>query len=693
VSPGANGGGPGGLPDAYTALEALLEISSDGILLTDLQGRVVAWNRRLLDLWRVPAELQASPTVQSLTPHAAGQLRGDIPPRVRELCRDPEASGHALLEFLDGRVFEAYTRPQRRDGQVVGRAWSFVDVSENRLMDAVLRRGEERYALAAEGASEALWEWDLESDELVFSSRGMEMMGADRTAVPRSGAAWMEWVHPADAPGFRARVEAHCAGETEYLLSEHRTRHARDGYRWTRVRGVAVRDAAGHALRMAGSQADVTEIRGAEERLRRDELTGLINRAAFVERVGAALREGSGGAVVIVDLDSFQLFNDSLGPAAGDALLSAVAERLRRAVGPGDAVARLGGDEFGVLLDDPDPLAAGLRFADAVRRELAAPVRVAGRELFTTACIGIAPARRGEAPEDALRDATIAVNRARAAGPGRHETFDPSMREQPLARLRLAGDLRRAIEHGELSLVWQPIAVLESGRIVGFEALVRWTHPTLGLLSPAEFIPVAEETGLIIPLGEWVLGEACRQAARWRAEHGAGAPGVAINVSARQLAGHALAQQVRDALRATGIPGDALRLEITESLLAADLPRVSALLAEIKETGVGISVDDFGTGYSSLAYLHRFPADMLKIDRSFVAGIGVARESAEIVRTILALGRSLGMRVVAEGVETQEQRDALRSFGCELEQGYLLSRPLPLAAADALIRAAAVGTG
>ncbi|MBV9108283.1 MAG: EAL domain-containing protein, partial [Gemmatimonadetes bacterium] len=608
-------------------------------------------------------------------------------PRIRELCDDPCAVGHALLEFTDGRVFEAYTRPQRRGGQVVGRAWSFVDVSETRLVEAVLRRGEERYALAAQGASEALWEWDLESDDLLFSSRGEEILGTDPAGLPRSGAAWLAWVHPDDAAAFRARILAHCAGETDHLLSEHRTRDGRGGWRWTRVRGVAVRDGQGHALRMAGSQADVSEIRGAEERLRRDELTGVMNRAAFVERVAAALSVPDAAcAVAMVDLDSFRLFNESLGPGAGDALLAAVADRLRRAAGPGRAVARLGADEFGVLLEDGNAYDAGARFAETVRRELAAAFRVAGRELFVTASVGVAPAGPGSAAEDVVRDATIAVHRAKGAGPGRHETFHPSMREQPLARLRLAGDLRQALSRGELFLVYQPLVSLATGAIPGFEALLRWNHPTLGLLPPAEFIPVAEETGLIVALGEWVLGEACRQAARWRAEHGAGAPGVSVNVSARQLAQPGLAAQVRDTLREAGLPGDALRLEVTESLLAADLPRISALLAEIREMGVGISVDDFGTGYSSLAYLHRLPADMLKIDRSFVAAMGAGRESGEIVRTILALGRTLGMRVVAEGVETPEQRQALQALGCDLAQGYLFSRPLSVAQADALLR-------
>jgi diguanylate cyclase (GGDEF)-like protein/PAS domain S-box-containing protein len=680
---------PAGLPDALSALEAMLEISSDGVLLTDRAGRVVAWNRRLLDLWRVPPALERDPEPGALLAHAATQMadRGALPARVRELCADPEASGHALLEFADGRVFEAYTRPQRRSGRVVGRAWSFVDVSENRLVEAVVRRGEERYRLAAEGASEALWEWDLGTDELHLSPRGLELLGTDPAGAPRSGTAWAAWIHPDDAAAFRARVEAHCAGETDHLLSEHRTRHARGGYRWTRVRGVAVRDAGGRALRMAGSQADVTEIRGNEERLRRDALTGLMHRAAFLERAAGVLRGGAPAAVLVVDLDSFQLFNESLGPAAGDALLAAAADRLRASVGPGDAVARLGGDEFGVLLEGATAAAAD-GVAEGVRRALSPPFRLDGRDLFATACVGLALARPGDAAEDALRDATIALHRAKALGPGRHQRFDPAMREQPLARLRLAGDLRHALAHDELFLAYQPIVELATGTVRGFEALVRWRHPSLGLLSPAEFISVAEETGLIVPLGEWVMGEACRQAARWREEHGPTAPGVAINVSARQLAHPELAAQVRAALRAAGLPPAGLRLEVTESLLATDLPRVSALLGELKAEGVGISVDDFGTGYSSLAYLHRLPADTLKVDRSFVLRMGAGRESTEIVRTILALGRSLGMRVVAEGVETPAQRAALEALGCEQAQGYLFSPAVAGAAADALVRRA-----
>jgi diguanylate cyclase (GGDEF)-like protein/PAS domain S-box-containing protein len=434
---------------------------------------------------------------------------------------------------------------------------------------------------------------------------------------------------------------------------------------------------------------DVTARRAMEERLRHealhDPLTGLPNRRLLMERLSAALdrgrRRGGGTALLFIDLDRFKLVNDSLGHPVGDRLLAAVAERLRGAVREGDTVARLGGDEFAVLLDGAPGAEGARRTAETIHRALCAPVPLDGFEVFTSASIGIAVSGAGaDGPDALLRGADAAMHRARAAGPGRCEVYDGAMHARALARLRMETDLRRALDRGEVTAHYQPIVSLATGRVCGVEALARWRHPERGWVRPDEFVPAAEETGLILDLGRVVLAEACRRAGGLSAAHPGGLH-VSVNLSVKQLAQADLVEQVRRTLDESGMDPARLRLEVTESVLVENPAAAAATLERLRALGPRVLMDDFGTGYSSLSALHRLPLDGLKVDRSFVQAMGQDGRAGQVVASVLALARGLGLEVVAEGIERPDQLAGLRLLGCDAGQGFLFS---PAADADAL---------
>jgi diguanylate cyclase (GGDEF)-like protein len=450
---------------------------------------------------------------------------------------------------------------------------------------------------------------------------------------------------------------------------------------------------------------DISERQALEGRLRHlafhDSLTGLPNRVLLEDRiahaVSAAPRRGRGLAVAFLDLDDFKLVNDSLGHAAGDQLLGTVAQRLRASVREGDTVARLGGDEFAILIEDVDDVHAVVELAERIFAALRRPIAVGGKEIYVHASVGIAldaaaalaPAHQAERSLDLLRDADIAMYAAKARGKDCYELFDLEMHRAALERLDHKVELERGIENAEFELHYQPIVVLDSRRVAGVEALVRWRHPRRGLVQPAEFIPLAEETNLIVPLGGWVLREACTQLAGWRAALGDRAPRyVSVNVAGSQLDQPGFVDEVHRALDESGLDPRALMLELTESSLIEDTGRNALRLQQLRGLGVRIAVDDFGTGYSSLSYLRRFPMDVLKIDRSFTGGLTPGGPSS-LVAAIIAMGDSLELTVVAEGVEDGEQLDRLRTLQCPLGQGFLFSRPLDRDGLEALLEAGA----
>jgi diguanylate cyclase (GGDEF)-like protein/PAS domain S-box-containing protein len=442
---------------------------------------------------------------------------------------------------------------------------------------------------------------------------------------------------------------------------------------------------------------DITKRRVAEDRMAHaalhDALTRLPNRALFIDHLQHAIartkrHEDYLFAVLFLDLDRFKLLNDSFGHVVADQLLVAIARKLELCVRPEDIVARLGGDEFTLLLDDIKDTSDATRVANRIHKELAAPFNLSGQEVFTTASIGITlSSQRYDRPEDCLRDADTAMYRAKALGKARHEIFDKSMHERVIALLKLETDLRRALERGEFRLHYQPIVVLETGQIIGFEALVRWQHPERGLVAPVEFIAVAEETGLIIPIGRWILHEACRQMRAWQAQFSATPPlAISVNLSSKQFSQPDLIEQVKHILEETGLDASSLKLEITESVVMENAAAATVMLFQLRDLGVKLYIDDFGTGYSSLSHLHHFPFDTLKIDRSFVSRMSTEDGDLEIARTIVGLAHNLHMEVMAEGVETAEQLTQLKALHCEYGQGYLFSKPMETTAAGALLR-------
>jgi len=413
-----------------------------------------------------------------------------------------------------------------------------------------------------------------------------------------------------------------------------------------------------------------------------DSLTGLPNRAMFTELLKAEIESSKRTeqhlfAVLFLDLDRFKNINDSLGHTYGDLLLVAFAERLEKVLRPVDTLARFGGDEFAILLSGIADTTDAVRVAERIQSELTQPFDLKRNSQFATSSIGIALSSSGyDRPEDILRDADIAMYRAKENGKARYEMFDSGMHARAVSRLQLESDLRHAVEQKQFAVYYQPIIALETGRLAGFEALVRWNHPRRGIVSPVDFIPVAEETGLIVPIGQFVLEEACKKVREWQINSpGQRALSLSVNLSARQVAQTDLLQRIKGALDQSKLSAHHLKLEITESVVMENAEAAAQMFKQLRSIGVQLSIDDFGTGYSSLSYLHRFPLNYLKIDRSFVMRMATDNDNA-IVKTISTLAHNLGMQVIAEGIETEEQHQQLRELGCEYGQGFLFSRPV-----------------
>jgi len=567
-------------------------------------------------------------------------------------------------------------------------------LSHKRAQEA-LRESEERYALAAQGANDGLWDWNVLTNFVHYSPRWKAMLGCQEGEVGGTPEEWFDRIHDADRERVKQEIAAHQKGLTPHFESEHRMLHKDGSFRWMLSRGLAVRDASGKTLRMAGSQTDITEGKVS------DPLTGLPNRLLFIDRLGRVIKHAKRRkdhifAVLFLDLDGFKMINDSVGHLIGDQLLLGVANRLEKCLrstdtvarlGESFTVARLGGDEFTVLLDDLKDPNDAKRAAERLMKALTAPFVLGGKEVFTSVSIGIALSNPAyEQPEDILRDADTAMYRAKSLGKARFEVFDADMRASVMARLQLETDLRRALERQEFRNFYQPIVSLASGKIAGFEALLRWEHPTRGLLGPEEFIAVAEETGLIRELGWWNLREACRQISDWKANPDADPDLIiSVNLSVKQFLQPNLVSDIKGLLRELAFPPESLKLEITESTVMGDPSAAVEMLLQIKALGIRLAIDDFGTGYSSLSYLHRFPLDTLKIDRSFISGMCEGGEGMEIARTIMPLANNLRLDVVAEGVETIEQVAFLRKLHCKFAQGFYFSKPLAAEEAGALL--------
>ncbi|MCU1287431.1 MAG: diguanylate cyclase/phosphodiesterase with sensor(s) [Acidobacteriales bacterium] len=620
----------------------------------------------------------------------------------------PDDFPHVMKVFADlgaqpGKVMVAICRFRRKDGSwcplecigknllddplINGILISSRDNAQQRLTEERLRESEERYSLAMQGTNDGLWDWNLKTNEVYFSPRWKAMLGYADAEIGSTADEWLNRVHREDVAALQAAIGSHIENQTSHYEGEYRVLHKDGVYRWMVTRGIAVRGKDGTMNRLVGSQADITDKKRIAEMLvhdaLHDALTKLPNRTLFVDRLQNCLSRGKRNkefffAVLFLDLDRFKVVNDGLGHVMGDKLLIEMASLLTSCVRPEDTVARIGGDEFTILLDGITDSSDAIRVAQRIQTALTVPFALGGQDVFTTVSIGIALSASGYShPEELIRDADNAMYRAKSSGKARHQVFDSSMHAHAVALLQLETDLRRAVERQEFRVHYQAIRSLHTGEVKGFEALVRWQHPQRGLIYPGDFIHAAEETGLIVPIGWWVLNEACRQTAEWHKTIPE-AKGLTINVnlSSNQFAQPDLSAQIQRALKETGLSPASLKLEITETVVIENPEAAGEILRQLRELGIKVCLDDFGTGYSSLSYLLRFPIDTLKIDRSFVSGIGTGTENASIVKTIVALAHNMGMDVTAEGVETREQMLHLQHLNCENAQGYLFSKPV-----------------
>ncbi|MFN2417183.1 MAG: putative bifunctional diguanylate cyclase/phosphodiesterase [Pyrinomonadaceae bacterium] len=502
--------------------------------------------------------------------------------------------------------------------------------------------------------------------------------------------------HPDDLPTALSNIGQLLKGKVQASQMEKRYIHKSGHEVWVHWSVSLVRDQYSKSVHLIFQIQDITDRKLAEQQLHHDAfhdaLTGLPNRALFMDHLKLAVARSRRNnttkfAVLYLDLDRFKVINDSLGHTIGDQLLVGIADRLKNNLRPGDTVARLGGDEFTVLIEDITDETESVQVAERVQKELSIPFILSGREVFTTVSMGIAPSATGyERAEDILRDADTAMYRAKSMGKARYEIFDKAMHARAINLLQMETDMRRALEREEFILHYQPIVALDNYQLRGFEALVRWQHPERGFISPMDFIPVAEETGMIVPLGEWVMREACRQMQGWQKGFPLQQPlFITVNLSSKQFSQSQLISTFAMILQETGVKPQSVKLEITESVVMENVDTATEMLRQLRGLGVKLAIDDFGTGYSSLSYLHRFPIDTLKIDRSFVTRMSENNENTEIVRTIVVLAQNLGMDVVAEGVETNEQLVLLQKLGCENGQGYLFSKPVNADGAEKII--------
>jgi diguanylate cyclase (GGDEF)-like protein/PAS domain S-box-containing protein len=552
------------------------------------------------------------------------------------------------------------------------------------------RRHTQRFVLAVQASLDGFWDFDLAGNEVRYSPRWQAIAGCEPREHSGTIEHWLERVHPEDRPRLEAELKALRAGKTQRMRNEHRLRDQRGMWRWVMARGVSEceviageRGTPGEVTRIAGSMTDHTE------RKLSDPLTGLPNRLYFIDHLERRLERAKtrgewGFAVLSLVIERFEMVNESLGYSGGDALLMETASRLTDAVArwkmPVDpAIARLTGAEFLVCLEGVKGEEHAIKLAGEISEQLRHPFRWRRERVAPSAAMGIAKADAGYAhPEELMRDADTALTEARTQGRGRLVCYSSGMRERAMALLQMEADLELAIRTGQLMLHYQPEIDLLTRKIVGFEALVRWRHPERGVIPPGEFIPVAEETGLILPLGDWGLTEACRQVAAWKelANGQSHELRVSVNLSARQFGRPGLASHVEEILSKAAVSAADLRLEVTESSLMSNADAALETMRDLQSLGVGLHMDDFGTGYSSLNHLHRYPFDTLKIDRSFIQGIAEEKDSGNIVGTILELARSLDMEVVAEGIETAGQVERLRSLGCKFGQGFFFARPM-----------------
>lgn len=551
--------------------------------------------------------------------------------------------------------------------------------------ESILRDTELRFGHVLEASLDGFWDWDIINDEIYFSPRYKEQLGFKDHELPSQFSSWESRLHPDDREAILVKVHAYLNDPWDYWEEEFRLRHKDGSYKWILARAVPTLDSDHRPIKLTGVHIDITDRVQAESKIKHlafhDYLTKLPNRLLLKDRLehafAQAKRAGTRIFILFIDLDQFKHINDSLGHPVGDSVLREVATRLVEQVREADTVARLSGDEFAVLIESAFDSEKVVTVAEKLLASLRQPFIEEGHKFYLSASIGISMfPGDGDDPTALLKNADAAMYRAKNSGRNRFQFYSEELTHAAFKHIKLEYGLRQALLKDQFQLYYQPKVSLQSGRVVGVEALLRWVHPEEGFIPPQDFITVAEESGLIMEIGEWVLKQACLDAASWK-QQGLAFGHIAVNISGVQVQHAEFVKSVRSALEQSGFSARLLELEVTENVLMEDVEASVMLLEELRQLGISIAIDDFGTGYSSLAYLTRFPVNKLKIDRNFIRNVCVDEQNAEIARAIISLGHTMNMEVVAEGIELEQQLDLLKSEGCDEGQGYLISRPLP----------------
>jgi diguanylate cyclase (GGDEF)-like protein/PAS domain S-box-containing protein len=673
---------------AFSLLESALNATMDAILIAGADGHIFGFNAKFAELWRIPQEVLELGSDDPAIEIAMAQLRDPdgFLKRVRELYQTPELESMDTLELLDGRVIERFSGPQRIDGKIVGRVWTFRDVTERKRMQDALLASEARFRGVFDHSAVGIVL--IENDGRIGATNRALQQFLGYTAEELLNRRLYHLVPEDDADGLAAALSAIAAGAIPDLTVEQRYTRRDGEIVWAALTMSRAQDRLnGDSLGIIAMIQDIGTRKSLEARLTHqashDPLTNLANRTLFRQRVELALQRAPHRDRVVVmflDVDNFKAVNDSVGHGAGDQLLVVAAARLLNATRGSDTVARFGGDEFAILLENVRDDAETRIVAERITRAMRQPIQVGTETVIVGVSIGIARAHSdSEGADEVLRNADVAMYTAKGSGKGRYQFFEPSMHTAVVDRVELEADLRRAVAAPATDFVlhYQSLVQLDTEAVVGVEALVRWNHHRRGELQPADFIPVAEETGLIVPLGRWVLREACAQAAVWwRDLPDDKRMSMAVNVSGKQLQDPSFVSDVAEALADSGLAPSRLVLEITETVIMRRTEVMMQRLTELKEIGVHLAIDDFGTGYSSLSYLQQFPIDIIKIDKGFIDSMEKDPAGAALTRTIIGLGWTLGLSTIAEGVEHASQRATLTELGCTVAQGFLFARPV-----------------